>query len=103
MKKLLIALGLTFNLLCLPAYAEWLTCDPVNGADAFDVEVDGVVVESLFPAEADGTILWNVDHLSYGPHTFRLKAYNASGWGSAWSAPLDATKPENTGGVRITQ
>ena len=81
--------------------AVFLVCDPQVGIVSYDVEVDGVVVSNI-PAESDGSILYNVDHLPVGLHSFKIQAIGQGGWPSDWSLPLDVTKPNLPGGVKIT-
>lgn len=102
MKLKIILISFLLSLFAGTATAEWLTCDPQEGVVEYGLTVDGVD-QGRIPAEADGRILWNVDHLSFGPHTFILKAYDSSGWGSAPSDPLDARKPGGPGNARITE
>jgi hypothetical protein len=107
LKKALKILGLSGAIVILTAtiaLAEFLVCDPQAGVTHYDIEVDGILVESMWPAEADGSVAWNVDHLGGGQmHQFRLKAYDTSGWGSDYSSPFDARKPNGPGNARISQ
>ena len=80
--------------------AIFLVCDPQAGVVTYNLDVGGTVVSDI-PAESDGSILYNVDHLSAGLHSFKLQAVDEGGWPSDWSLPLDATKPNQPGGVRI--
>ena len=100
MRKILIAFLLVL-LLPITALAWSLVCDPQTGVAAYEVEVNGVVTDPNHPAEGDGSIHYNIDHLGPGPHIFRLRAYDASGWGSDWSLPFDATKPGSPGNAKI--
>ncbi len=52
--------------------AVFLVCDPQVGIVSYDVEVDGVVVSNI-PAESDGSILYNVDHLPVELGGYRVK------------------------------
>ncbi len=100
MNKILIA----FLLLLLPVsvFAWSLVCDPQTGVTTYDVEVNGTVIAADYPAETDGSIIYNIDHLGPGPVTFRLLAKGVGGWGAdAWSLPFDAAKPVGSGGLRI--
>ena len=101
MKKLFIIACIL--LLPVTAFAWSLVCDPQTGVATYEVEVNGVVTDPSHPAEADGSIHYNIDHLGPGPHIFRLRAYDTSGWGSDWSVPFDATKPGSPGNARIVK
>ena len=90
-----------FLLITSFAWSASLVCDPQAGVVSYSVEVDGVVVAPAYPAESDGSILYNIDGLPQGQHTFRLSAMGQGGWSSDWSSPLDATKPGSPGSVRI--
>ena len=102
MNRIIVAFLLV---LLLPASAlAWsLVCDPQVDVVAYDVEVNGVVVATDHPAEANGSIDYNIDSLGPGTVSFRLRAKTASGWGSDWSLPFDASKPGSPGSVRITK
>ena len=102
MNKILIAFLLV---LLLPAsvFAWSLVCDPQVDVVTYDVEVNGVVVATNYPAEANGSIDYNIDSLGPGPVSFRLRAKTVSGWGSDWSPPFDATKPGSPGNARIVK
>lgn len=80
-----------------------LVCDPQIGVISYDVEVDGVVIAALYPAETNGSILYNIDHLGPGPVVFRLRPWDASGWGADWSLPFDARKPNVAIGAKIVK
>lgn len=92
-------------LLLLPGtvFAWSLICDPQVGVVSYDVEVDGVIIAALFPAETNGSIRYNIDHLGPGPVSFRLRAISASGWGSDWMVPFVAGKPNITGNARVAK
>ena len=102
MNKILIAFLLVL-LLPVSALAWSLVCDPQVDVTAYDVEVNGVVVATNYPAEANGSIDYNIDSLGPGPVTFRLRAKTVSGWGSDWSLPFDALKPGAPGNARIVK
>lgn len=104
MKHFLILLSILLATLfgTVTGHAWSLTCDPQTGVTSYDVEIDGIMEYPAFPAEADGSILYNIDHLADGAyHTFKLWSYDASGWGSDASVPFDARKPSASGNVRI--
>lgn len=102
MSKILLAI-LIVLLLSVTAFAWSLVCDPQSGVANYDVEVNGTVIAADYPAEIDGSIDYNIDHLGPGQVTFRLRAKDVSGWGSDWSVPFDATKPGNPGNARIVK
>jgi len=87
MKKLIAILAMV--LFAGTAYAApFLVCDPVDSAEYFIVEVDGVVVADNQPAETDRTIHYDMAPFTGGDHTVRAKAGNM--WGvSDWSLPFD--------------
>lgn len=83
-------------------FAASLVCDPQVGVTQYRIEVDGTIVETNYPAEANGSVRYNVDHLADGQyHSFRLWAIDQSGWPSDPSQPFDARKPTASGNVRI--
>ena len=103
MKKLVI-LAVLFMSIVFVTYASaatYLACDPQTGVLSYEVEVDGITVDSNYQAEPDGSILYQVDSLSNGAHTFRLKAIGQGGWPSDWSLPFSATKPDTATNARI--
>ena len=105
MKKFLL-FGITWLFLSIGiatmAEGSDLRCDPQTGVTEYRIQIDGVVVETNFAAEADGRVRYNVDHLADGQwHNFVLWAIDASGWRSDASAPFDARKPSASGSVRI--
>lgn len=102
MKRILFAL-LIIALLPLPGFCWSLICDPQAGVVKYDIEVNGNIIAADYPAEADGSISYNVDHLGPGLVRFRLRAYDSSGWGSDWSDPFDASKPGVVGGAKIVR
>ena len=77
-----------------------LVCDPQQGVVSYNVDVDGVITTGVI-AETDGSILYNIDYLPQGQHTFKLQAIGSGDWPSDWSDPLDATKPGSPGNVRV--
>lgn len=102
MKKLTLILAII--LLAATALAADMVCDPQAGVGFYDVEINGVVVVADFPAQADGSVLYNVDGASPGQYTFRVRAKEtAGGWASDWSDPYNAKKPGSPGNVRIRQ
>ena len=103
MKKLLLSLFFSLVLGVSSAFAWSLVCDPQTGVTHYDVEVNGTTIAANYPAEIDGSINYNIDHLS-GQATFRLQAYmGLDTWGSGWSVPFDATKPGGPGNARIVK
>lgn len=93
MRYLLTLTVIAALLMSSPSWAASLVSDPNEGVATYDVEVDGTVTSGV-PASADGSLNFNVDGLGPGPHTFRARAYDASGWASEWSDPYSATKPQ---------
>ena len=104
MKKLFITCLIAFLFIGIQSVsAANLICDPTIGITAYQIEVDGIVVEAAFPAEPDGSVRWNVDHLLVGDHVFRIAAIGEGGWPGFYSVPLEATKPGVVSGIRISQ
>lgn len=98
-----IAALLIIVLLPISAFAWSLVCDPQVDVTAYDVEVNGVVVATNHPAEVNGSIDYNIDSLGPGPVTFRLRAKTVGGWGSDWSLPFSANKPNAPLNTRIAE
>ena len=108
MKRLLFIgiIALSFFLFSYTCASAWfLVNDPllecVGGT--YDIEVNGAVAATLHPAEIDGSIRYDIDYLGSGQQIFRTRCIHSSGWGSAWSLPLDATKPDVNTGHRIVE
>ena len=100
MKKLFLIFIIL--LLAAQAMAADLVCDPQTGITYHDIEINGSVVAVDHPAAADGSVLYNVDALTPGQYTFRVRSkWTAGGWASAWSDPYGAKKPGVPGNVRI--
>jgi hypothetical protein len=88
----------------LASASPFLVCDPQPGVAAYDIIVGGAVVESDYPAEADGSIHYDIAaYADGGQYQFMLIAVDASGWRSDSSDPLDARKPTKSGNVRIEE
>lgn len=86
-----------------PAFAkQWLGADYVPNITASQVDVDGTIVPGIAVQSTDGLslLLLDVDGFSPGPHIFKARVQDASGWWSAWSSPLDASRPD-AGSLRI--
>ncbi len=80
-----------------PLFAkQYLAADYVTNVTASEVEVDGTVVPGMILQSADGLsiLLLDVDGFSPGPHVFKARIQDTSGWWSAWSSPLDASRPD---------
>jgi len=88
-------------LMASPVFATDLVCDPQPGVVSYDIELNGVIIATDYPAEADGSIKYNVDAFNPGNYTFRGRVKSAEGWPSDWSDPFVATKPGGIGGLRI--
>lgn len=94
MKTLMNLLILVFFFGAAPVFAADLVTDAQTGITKYEVEVDAVLQPEV-SAEPDGSLIWSVDHLSSGDHTFRARCAGDM-WGGAWSdwsAPLPETKP----------
>jgi len=101
MKKLFLAL-LFIMFTAGMASAAFLITDPMEGVVQYDVDVDGVIVENV-AAESDGSLRFDVNALAVGAHIFKVKPEGIGGWPADWSAPLDATKPQTSTGLRIVE
>jgi len=101
MKLLSLTMIFVMLLPAMPVLAANLVCDPQAGVVKYDVDVDGTIIHDVV-AESDGSLLYNIDSLSSGPHTFKANAFDESGWESGWSNPLDASKP-GVPGLRIVE
>ena len=102
MKKLLCLAILMAAFIAFPAWASDLVCDANPGIGFYDIEVNGAVVATDVPAEADGSLKWNVDAFTPGNYSFRVRCMEAiGGWPSDWSSPFNATKPGGSLNVRI--
>jgi len=97
MKKLFIG-----TMLCLAfigsvsvSFADYLACDIQPNIIASQVEVDGSVQPpEVVTVSGSNLLLYNVDGLGPGPHQFKARLQDASGWWGDWNAnPLDASKP----------
>lgn len=100
MKKLFLILILWPSLVFA---SPFLVCDPNPGAEKIILEINGVEIPE-FPAEADGSLRYDLEVLVEGDFTIRAKAgFGVWGW-SEWSAPLSDTKviPQAHGGLRVS-
>ena len=59
---------LLFPVFCLAA--PFLICDPQAGIISYNLDVDGAIISGI-PAQPDGSIHWDLAHMSSGPHVFR--------------------------------
>jgi len=65
----------------------FLVCEPQTGVDAYELEINGAIVASDIPAEADGSIRYDLVGTVNGSYNLRLRCSNL--WGmSEWSQPL---------------
>ena len=97
MKKLLILLTV-FCLLSIASvstsFADYLACDIQPNIVASEVEIDGTVQPGIAIVNGSDLLLFNVDTLSSGPHQFKARLQDASGWWGDWNSSfLDASKP----------
>jgi len=95
MKRLLVLVTVFFLLLTGMSWsAEYLACDLQPNVVASEVEVDGTVMPGIAVVSGSDLLLLDVSGLSSGPHTFKARLQDTSGWWGAWNAsPLDASKP----------
>ena len=106
MKKILM-LVIVFCLLSIASvsvsFADYLACDIQPNITASEVEIDGVVQPGTATVSGSNLLLFDVDTLSPGPHQFKARLQDASGWWGDWnSSPLDASKPGEAG-LRIVE
>jgi len=65
----------------------FLVCDPQAGVEKYELEIDGTVMASDIPAEADGSVRYDMTGTANGSYNLRLRCSNL--WGmSEWSQPL---------------
>ena len=76
--------------------APFLECDPQTGATQYIVDVTdpaGAKTSNTFAAQADGSAKYDLGALiAVGKYTLDLKCADASGFWSAASSPLSATR-----------
>ena len=91
MKKMILFIVVALAFMVGTAFASpFLVCDPQAGVVTYDVEMDSVLIAEDHPAEADGSIRYDMAGTTDGEHTVRIKAENV--WGEAWSDPFVFTK-----------
>lgn len=101
MKKLFLSIAMLL-LLTSAAWADSLACDPQADVTHYDIRVDGAIWVSDHPAEADGSLLINIDIWADGlKHTFEARAKDQSSWPSGWSSPFSARKPGVPTGIGL--
>jgi len=93
MKTMAFITSFALMALLLPVLAfgnPFLVCDPQEGVTYYDLEINGTMTEGI-PAEADGSIKYDLAGITEGDYTVRARCYNL--WEvSDWSLPLDFTK-----------
>lgn len=82
----LLSLGLAFSPVTVQA-APFLVCDAEPNVDSCVVEVNGVEFPTPYPLHYD------LAGINMGAHTVRAKFVNALWGDTAWSDPLDFTRP----------
>jgi hypothetical protein len=83
------------------ADGPYLTADPVDGANAYEVEINGEVER----ATMQSGVLWlDLDYVPVGEHTVKARAVDNEGWRGPWSDPFVFERPVllKPGNVRIT-
>ena len=100
MKKLFMVLSIVL-IFAIPVLAVDLVSDPCTGCTTYDMEINGAIVGTELPLEADLSIKYNVDGLTIGTWSFRARCYSAEGWPTGWSVPFGATKPGSPSNVRL--
>ena len=96
MKKLFIGIGLFLLLIVMPltSFADYLACDIQPNIVASEVEIDGTIQPGTATVSGPNLLLFDVSTLGPGPHQFKARLQDASGWWGDWnSVPLDASKP----------
>jgi len=99
MKKTVLLLVVCF----LPAIClanPFLVCDPVDGVVDYEIYKDGIKIGGV-PAQADGSLLYDLQGITPGQYTWTAKACNE--WGCSdlsdpYQSPAPAQKPS---GVRL--
>ena len=91
MKKLILTI-LIVLMPCLAFANPFLVCDPNPGAETIILEINGLEMPE-FPAEADGSLKYDLAGLAEGNFSVRAKAeFGVWGW-SEYSVPFNFTKP----------
>ena len=94
MRKILVLLCVVFFASVSVSFADYLACDLQPNITASEVEIDGTVQPGIATVSGSNLLLFDVDSLGPGPHQFKARLQDASGWWGAWNAnPLDASKP----------
>lgn len=97
MKKFLLTILMTLIFGATAAGASpFLICDPQKGAETYNVTQDGVILVTDHPAEADGSLRFDLEGLAPGAYTFRAAACTEP-WGcSEESDPYLSPEPVNS-------
>ena len=94
MKKILLMLCFFIIASVSVSFADYLACDIQPNITASEVEIDGVVQPGIATVSGSNLLLFDVDTLSPGPHQFKARLQDASGWWGDWNSSfLDASKP----------
>ena len=94
MKKILLMLCLFIIASVSVSFADYLACDLQPNIVASEVEIDGTVQPGTVTVNGPNLLLFDVDPLSPGPHQFKARLQDASGWWGDWNSSfLDASKP----------
>jgi len=98
MKKTLMLATVFCLLLIGTASADFLACDLQPNIVASEVEVDGKVLSGIAVASGSNLLLLDVSGLGNGPHTFKARLQDESGWWGPWNAvPFAASRPGQAG------
>jgi hypothetical protein len=100
MRKVIIGV-LAILLLSAPGWAApFLVCDPQGGVEWYIIQ-EGGQTDIKTPAEADGSIKYDMSSVAEGTHLWNVKACNV--WGCSAPSPFGFTKSLPTGlqGARI--
>ena len=105
MKQWKLTIGfavLLLNLLTLCSAAPFLVCDPQAGIDSYNI-VENVTQLTQVPAQADGSLRWDLAGVTVGQHSLTVSACSAV-WGCTAAVPFVYERPAlNTpAGIRLT-
>jgi len=93
-KILMLAIGFCL-ILTGTASADYLACDLQQNIKASEVELDGTIMPGIAVVSGSNLLLLDVSGLGTGPHTFKARLQDTSGWWGEWSpVPFAASKPD---------
>ena len=91
------------NLFTLCFAAPFLVCDPQEGIDSYNIIENTVPLPIVVPAQADGSLKWDLASVTVGQHNISVSACSAV-WGCTAAVPFVYARPAlNTPvGIRLT-